>query len=392
MYRSNRAIATGGTAPSTDVVSGEPGSAPFLAVTKLSRQFRGVGGVREVSFTAEKGELVTLLGPSGCGKTTTLRCLAGIEVPESGSVRVGDHIVTDIDRGIHLAPENRNVGMVFQSFALWPHMTVFENVAFPLRSRKTPAATIRAKVTGMLELVGLGDLLDRTPAQLSGGQQQRVALARALVYEPELLLLDEPLSNLDAERRESTRRDIRRLQRELGITSVYVTHDQEEAMTLSNRIVVMRDGLAVQSGSPEELLQNPNSRFVASLLGPSNLLDGTVVDALSASSTVTVALRTGGGSVHVPARSVAPVRAGDQVTVLWRPGHLQLHRPSDPGVPDGAVGATLVDVRLGAVMTEYVVDIDGLAVRGFALRDLPMAVGDRVLVSCPLAYSVCLTS
>ena len=216
---------------------------------------------------AKHGEFLTLLGPSGCGKTTTLRIIAGFEKPDSGEVYFGDQLINDVP------PYERNIGIVFQDYALFPHMNVFENIAFGLRMRRIPRAEMERKVKHALEIVGLEGFEKRYPEQLSGGQQQRVALARALVIEPRVLLLDEPLSNLDAKIRERLRGEIRRIQRELGITTIYVTHDQEEAMAISDRIAVMNVGTVEQVGKPLELYYKPKSEFVAKFLGLSNILE-----------------------------------------------------------------------------------------------------------------------
>ncbi|WP_460128548.1 ABC transporter ATP-binding protein [Thermococcus prieurii] len=220
-----------------------------------------------VDLSVKDGEFLTLLGPSGCGKTTTLRIIAGLEKPDSGRVLFGGTDVTGLE------PNERNIGIVFQDYALFPHMTVFKNIAFGLEMRKLPRAEVERRVRWALELVGLEGLENRYPEQLSGGQQQRVALARALVIEPEVLLLDEPLSNLDAKIRERLRSEIRRIQRELGITTVYVTHDQEEAMVVSDRIAVMNVGRVEQIGEPLELYYKPRTEFVARFLGTSNILE-----------------------------------------------------------------------------------------------------------------------
>jgi len=233
-------------------------------VTKIYKNTKGkpdVHAVRESSFTVEAGELVTLLGPSGCGKTTTLRMIAGFELPTSGKVIIGSEDVT------MLPPNKRDTATVFQSYGLFPHLTVGENVAYGLKLRKLPSAEIRTKVDQFLALVGLKDLYDRPPGQLSGGQQQRVALARSLIVEPSVLLLDEPLSNLDALLREQMRVEIRRIQKSLGITAVYVTHDRVEAMTLSDRVIIMRDGEIIQIGTPQEIYEEPINKYVASFVG-----------------------------------------------------------------------------------------------------------------------------
>ena len=223
-------------------------------------------------LTVEDGELFTLLGPSGCGKTTLLRLLAGFVEADAGEIRFGDRVVTG------LPPYARNIGMVFQNYALWPHMTVAENVSYGLRIRKIPAAAVRARLDEGLRKVNLTGLEARYPGQLSGGQQQRVALARALVLEPDILLLDEPLSNLDAKIRVQVRAEIRQLQQALRITTIYVTHDQEEALSLSDRVAVMKDGRVLQVGAPKELYERPRTRFVADFVGTNNLVAGEVLE------------------------------------------------------------------------------------------------------------------
>ena len=242
-----------------------------IAVQDLCKSFGKLEVVSHVSFSIEEGELFTLLGPSGCGKTTLLRLIAGFNPPDQGQVLFDGRVVND------LPPHERGIGMVFQNYALWPHMTVFENVAYGLKLRKQPQAEIAERIAAVLEKVKLTGLADRYPGQLSGGQQQRVALARALVLNPRILLLDEPLSNLDAKIRIQVRAEIRKLQKELGITTVYVTHDQEEALTLSDRMVVFNQGRVLQVGPPKALYERPENRFVADFIGINNLIDGTVV-------------------------------------------------------------------------------------------------------------------
>jgi iron(III) transport system ATP-binding protein len=243
-----------------------------------------VFAVNDVSFDVKPGDLFTLLGPSGCGKSTTLRSIAGLEKPDAGVVSVGGKVLFaaggDTQKRVNVPANKRGLGMVFQSYAIWPHMSVFENVAFPLRvrpRRQRPAKReITERVERVLETMELLQYADRHATKLSGGQQQRLALARAIVIEPPLLLLDEPLSNLDAKLRESLRFELKRLQRELGITSIYVTHDQIEALSLSSTIAVMRAGEVVQMGKPRDIYENPQNKFVAEFIGTSNFLDGTV--------------------------------------------------------------------------------------------------------------------
>jgi putative spermidine/putrescine transport system ATP-binding protein len=242
-----------------------------LELERLSKHFGHTVAVREVSLAVGDGEFVVLLGPSGCGKTTTLRMIAGFVSPTAGRVRLGGQDVTS------LPPWKRNTGMVFQSYALFPHLTVAQNVAFGLEMRRVPKPDVAPRVAEALRLVRLEGLSERLPRQLSGGQQQRVALARALVIRPDVLLLDEPLSNLDAKLRETVRVEIRELQRQLGITTVMVTHDQEEALIMADRLVVMSEGAVRQVGTQQELYERPADRFVAGFVGRSNLLPGTMV-------------------------------------------------------------------------------------------------------------------
>jgi len=257
------------------------------------------------------GEFLTLLGPSGCGKTTTLRIIAGLTKEDRGEIYIGDQKVNDIP------PERRNTTMVFQSYALFPHMTVFENVAFGLRMRKTPEQELRRRVLSVLDMVGLAGMEKRYPKQLSGGQQQRVALARAIVCNPDVLLFDEPLSNLDAKLRERMRFELKKLQKELGTTSIYVTHDQAEALVLSDRIAVMNQGSIAQIGSPDVIYMRPQSEFVADFIGLANFIDGEVVQA-------------GDGLVVVETRDGLRIRCqgdagmGSLVRVVVRPEHIEI--------------------------------------------------------------------
>jgi putative spermidine/putrescine transport system ATP-binding protein len=241
-----------------------------LEIEHLTKRYGDFVAARDVTLTVEEGEFLVLLGPSGCGKTTTLRMVAGFVDPSEGTVRLGGRDIT------HLPPWQRNTGLVFQSYALFPHMTVNQNVAFALEMRKVPKPDVAPRVAEALSLVRLGHLGDRFPRQLSGGQQQRVALARALVFRPDILLLDEPLSNLDAKLREEVRVEIRSLQRDLGITTVMVTHDQEEALTIADRLVVMNEGRVRQIGSQRDLYERPADRFVAGFVGRGSFLDGAM--------------------------------------------------------------------------------------------------------------------
>lgn len=247
-----------------------------LVVSNLHKYLGGLHILKGASFSARRGSIVSLLGASGSGKTTILRCVAGLEQPEIGHIRIGDRVMADSDKGIAVAPEARNIGLVFQSYALWPHRTVAENVAYGLKLRGVSKADIEKRVLATLERIGLGHLAARYPDQLSGGQQQRVAICRALVYEPGVLLLDEPLSNLDAKLREEARYWIRKLILDLEICGILVTHDQSEALAASDHILLLRDGVIVQEGAPQDIYSHPNSFYAADFLGANNVAAGRI--------------------------------------------------------------------------------------------------------------------
>lgn len=273
-----------------------------------------VTAVDHVSLEFPPGELVTLLGPSGCGKTTTLRCIAGFSEPDSGTIRIGAQVVNGVQ------PYDRPTGTVFQNYALFPHMTVFENVAYGLRIKKLPKAEIEHKVLHALELLHLREFADRPPSQLSGGQQQRVAIARVIVNEPQVLLLDEPLSNLDAKLRVYMRLELKHLQRELGITTIYVTHDQEEAMAISDRMAVMNHGRIEQFGTPLDIYRQPMTQFVAEFIGIANMLEGTVRRVLGGQGHVAVDVQ----GVLVPGEPDKPYAVGEKVQLAIRPETFRL--------------------------------------------------------------------
>jgi len=284
-----------------------------IAVENLTKRFGSQAAVSEVSLSVEEGEMFTLLGPSGCGKTTLLRLLAGFYTPDAGIIRFGDRVVNAVP------PHERGIGMVFQNYALWPHMTVAENVSYGLKLRKVSPSDMAARVGGVLEKVGLTGLGERYPGQLSGGQQQRVALARALVLNPQMLLLDEPLSNLDAKIRVQVRAEIRKLQKELAITAVYVTHDQEEALAMSDRIAVFSLGKTCQVGPPKALYERPANRFVADFIGINNLVDGTV------RSVAGPGLRAETTLGEIAAIHDGRLRPGDRCVICIRPENIALN-------------------------------------------------------------------
>ena len=302
-------------------------SKPHIEVDSLEVSFGNVPAVRVVSFSVLPGEQLTLLGPSGCGKTTSLRAIAGLEQPKAGEIRIDGVPVYSSARRINIPAEKRGLSMVFQSYAIWPHMTVFDNVAYGLRVRRAGPAEIKDKVERALDLVQMSEFAARPASQLSGGQQQRVALARAFVFSPSVLLFDEPLSNLDAKLRADMRIELRDLQHRLGITSVYVTHDLEEALAMSDRIVVMRDGLVEQTGTPDEIYSLPRSAFVADFIGSANLIRGRHRADLDADGMI--ALETPAGQVIYGMAYGRPV--GSELVVSVRTVHLQIFRERPAG-------------------------------------------------------------
>lgn len=295
---------------------------PEVKIEKLIKRFGEVTAVAGIDVTIPEGKIVTFLGPSGCGKTTTLRCVAGFENADEGTIWIGDQIIFDSREKINLSPQKRGMGMVFQSYAVWPHMTVYENIAFPLRVRKMSRREVDQRVERAMTMVGIQELKARLPSAVSGGQQQRVAFARAIVYDPAVLLLDEPLSNLDAKLRERMRFEILDLQRKLGITTIYVTHDQEEAMVLSDEVLVMDQGQAVQRGGPEEIYFNPHNEFVADFIGKINFLAGTVRTQDEGISVVDIQEEGFPGPIHTTRTDFS---TGRRVLASVRPENIQIH-------------------------------------------------------------------
>jgi iron(III) transport system ATP-binding protein len=298
----------------------------MITATGLIKRYDGKSArkpaVAGIDFSVPDGKLFTLLGPSGCGKTTTLRMIAGLERPTEGRLEIAGQVVFDSATGMYVPPNKRPIGMVFQSYAIWPHMSVAENVAFPLTvgDHKPSRTEARSRALKMLELVGLADEADRPATAISGGQQQRVALARALVREPKVLLLDEPLSNLDAQLRERMRAEIRLVQQELGITAVYVTHDQGEALAISDLIMVMDKGAIMETGLPQQIYRFPQAEFTANFIGVANAIDGTV----SASDAAGIVVQSALGTLR--AGPIADLRPGESVRAFLRPENIELSR------------------------------------------------------------------
>jgi len=353
----------------------------FLRIQNLYKTFGNVAAVNRINLDIAEGEFFTMLGSSGCGKTTTLRMVGGLEKPDSGEIHLGEQCLVAPERGLFIKPEKRNMGMVFQSYALWPHMTVFENVAYPLKLRGIKGAEMSKKVEDVLALVGLAGLGERPAPALSGGQQQRVALARALVFSPKVLLLDEPLSNLDAQLREEMRRELKSLQQRVNITVIFVTHDQIEALSLSDRIAIMKFGVLEQVGSPEDVYFRPATPFVRDFLGKTFLLSGKVASAneqtisvdIQGSSTASLNLPRG-KAITSATKSLTP---GQSVTVAIRPEQVNLTSGRQDGRAN-MVEATLQTVQFLGDRYEYTVTL-GTETRVLASPESQSAKsGDRV--------------
>ncbi len=352
----------------------------MLIVENILKRFQGEGGevraVDHVSLSVERGRFFTLLGPSGCGKTTTLRCIAGLEYPETGEVELEGKTLFSGKRRIAEPPNRRDIGMVFQSYAIWPHMNVFDNVAFPLRVlRRLSHGEITRRVKKVLSVVRLGDLEKRPSTNLSGGQQQRLALARALVREPTLLLLDEPLSNLDAKLREQMGVELRQIQQSLNITTVYVTHDQAEALAMSDTVAVMDGGVIVQTGTPRQLYEQPANRFVAGFIGLTNLVAGTVAGRDSEARVYHL------DTEHGPLRCVIPQGAnkGDKTVVSIRPEDVKLVS-GNPGTSGLDWAGRVVSVVFRGELADCHIAVGNLRLRARIHPSVAPNLGDTVAV------------
>jgi iron(III) transport system ATP-binding protein len=348
---------------------------PGLHLVGLLKRFGRTTAVDRIHLEIQDGEIMTLLGPSGCGKTTTLRCIAGFLIPDEGNIYLGDQEMS------RLPPEKRGIGFVFQNYALWPHMTVFDNLAFGLRLRRVAKSKVKERVNEALAMVRLSGFAERYPRQLSGGQQQRIALARALVIQPRVLLLDEPLSNLDAQLREEMRFEIRELQKNLGITAVYVTHDQAEALVLSDRIAVMNDGIITQIGTPQQIYNQPNNRFVAGFIGLSSFVEGSVSRLDSSGSYATVTT-SDGVEIRVPRERLS---LNQKVTLAIRPEHITLrhngHQPvsQEDNLLEGEVVRT---AYLGDVI-DYRIQVGSWILRVHTGTDTHLTLRDRIQLVVP---------
>jgi iron(III) transport system ATP-binding protein len=350
---------------------------PEIQVENLVKTFGEQRALDDVSFSVEEGELFTLLGPSGCGKSTTLMSIAGFQQPDVGRITVGGETFFDAKGRVNVAAERRNLGIVFQSYAVWPHMTVFENLAFPLEVRKMKRAAVRERVHEILELVEMRQFAARYPHQLSGGQQQRIALARALVYSPAVLLLDEPFSNLDAKLRVRARTWVKDLQQTLGLTTIFVTHDQDEALSMSDRVVVMNAGRLQQIGTPEEVYRAPANRFVAEFVGRVNLVNGVITSKDGESVVVEVADSAGRLRVAAPGFD----RLSGPVTLAFRPEAVRLMPLGDTSV--NGTNTWEADVHAVAFLGdhyEYELNVGSLPL---TVQSLQRVAGNRIRVHIP---------
>jgi iron(III) transport system ATP-binding protein len=345
----------------------------FIEIQNLFKRFKNVVAVNRIHLEVNKGEMLTLLGPSGCGKTTTLRCIAGLERPEEGDIVIDGQSMLS-EGFVH--PSKRGIGMVFQNYAVWPHMKVFSNIVYGLKLQKISRRSIQERAAQVLELVGLNGLEERYPGQLSGGQQQRVALARALVRNPKVLLLDEPLSNLDAKLREELRFEIKNLVRRMGITSVYVTHDQAEAMVISDRIAVMDSGNVVQIGTAQDIYKKPANRFVADFIGTMNFMSGEVVQVLQNTDTVHVRTEFSEKMVCKPAGSTAAT-AGTKVYASIRPEDVEVFT-EPPQATDNLFKGTIVHKAYLGNFLFFFVSVNDTMIRVQVPHHLPQEEGEEL--------------
>ena len=349
----------------------------FIEIKNLLKRYNKVVAVNRIDLEVQQGEMLTLLGPSGCGKTTTLRCIAGLETPQEGDIVIDGKPMLS-EGFVH--PSNRGIGMVFQNYAVWPHMKVFNNVAYGLKIKKVSRNNIQERTLEALELVGLKGLGDRFPSQLSGGQQQRVALARALVGNPKVLLLDEPLSNLDAKLREKMRFEIKSLVKRMGITSVYVTHDQAEAMVISDRIAVMDSGDIVQIGTAQEIYKNPANKFVADFIGTMNFIAGEIVQAPQDTPSVSgaVCVRTEfSEKVLCSADDITEATPGKEVYVSIRPEDVEIFTEPPPDRENLFKGIIAHKAYLGNFLY-FFIDVNGTRVQAQVQHNLPQDEGQEV--------------
>jgi len=350
---------------------------PGVKVVGLTKTFGDVVAVDDVSFEVNDGEFLTLLGPSGCGKTTTLRCIAGLERQDAGDIYIGDKLISSVEKRVFIPPEKRNLSMVFQSYAIWPHMSVFNNIAYGLQARKLPKDQIKRRMKEVVRLVDLEGLELRYPAELSGGQQQRVALARSLILEPRVLLLDEPLSNLDARLRESMRFELKDLQRKLQMTTVYVTHDQAEAMFLSDIVVVINEGKIEQIDTPVGIYDRPESEFVADFIGSTNFFTGRVLETPVENKPIKVEAEEG---IIIFCRVLKDIKEKDKILISIRSEHLKIQANNPKSKVNAWEGRVKARAYLGNIV-DYRVSIGGKELRVQSDPSLIFEEGQKIYLS-----------
>jgi iron(III) transport system ATP-binding protein len=348
----------------------------FLKVKNLSKRFDNHQAVDNISFEIEEKKLFVLLGPSGCGKTTTLRCIGGLEKPDSGQIIINDEVISDNDHNIFTPAEKRGMGMVAQSYAIWPHMTVFENVAFPLRMSRFDKNLLNARVEETLDMVQLKGLGLRNATDLSGGQQQRVALARAIVGKPKLLLFDEPLSNLDAKLREQMRYLLKEIQTEIGITAVSVTHDQSEAMGLGDELIVMNEGRIEQSDQARSLYNDPKTRFVGEFIGTANLIEGKIEG--KKNNQCRIRLKSGNKDLIIQAR-LTNSSTKESATLLFRPEWITIHKNLKDNL-DNTIPGVIKNYQYLGDRSELIIETDFMDIKASVIDEGEYGIGDKVLI------------
>jgi len=376
--------------PATEISpapAADPKARPRVVLTNVTKRFvrrdgTSVAALHDVSLDVAAGEFVVLLGPSGCGKTTLLRCVAGLERPDAGEIILKNRTVFSAERGTYLPPEERDISMMFQTYALWPHMTVRKNIAYPLRARKVNAEETNARVERIMSVMEIKHLADEYPAQLSGGQQQRVGLARSLVTDPDVVVFDEPLSNLDARVRKRLRVEVAQMQRDYGFSAIYVTHDQEEAMHIADRIVMMQDGGLVRVGDSRSIYERPQSRYVAGFIGSFNEFKGTAVETYSEGSTTYVLVDTSIGIVRATLGAGADPASGDEVWAGIRPEGLRLLPASDATGPRGTQWpAQVVRATFLGTHMEYLVRVGETVMEAWSGDTAALPEGSNVTLS-----------
>ena len=363
----------------------------YLDVKHLTKKYGKMVAVNDVSFTVGRDKIVTLLGPSGCGKSTTLRCVAGLEGIDEGIIKIDGKTVSSAKDNINIPPEKRDIGMVFQSYAVWPHMTVWENVAYPLQIHKVNKSEINDRVDEILAMVGLREMAERNVTRLSGGQQQRVVLARAMVHNPRILLFDEPLSNLDARLRVSMRFEIRRLQQKIGVAALYVTHDQSEAMVISDNVIVMNNGEIEQFGTPLEIYKKPATSFIAQFFGEVNFIEATVLEQQTDKPWVSLKVNDGRNEHYLFADSRERFAGGEKVNICIRPQDVAINIDSKNGRQMPSMYGRVKEIVHMGTHVEYYIDTEQFEICHHNMQELQLKKGDRIQLSFNPESCICVS-